>query len=492
MKLKLDRRDFLKHSAAAVAAVSASPLKILATTEAGLRPATKLKKVLVIGAGLAGLSAAYELTQAGHEVTILEARTRAGGRVYTIREPFSDGLYAEAGAMQLFDNHHWTMKYAKLFGLTLDPLKPSANASLTYIHGHLVKTKPGVNVEWPLKLTDEERNLGRRGMWAKYVLPGVKEVGATETPERIPDTLKKYDQLTFTEFLRQRGASPDAVALLSLGFADLVGEGASSISALNILRETAHREGMKQAYTIRGGSDYLPKAFAAQLADKIHYGAAVVRVEHDERGVRVVCQRAGTHETFAAEHLVCAVPFTVLKHIAISPPFSPAKRNVIEQLPYTSVSRVYLQTRKRFWLDEGLSGNASTDLPLMGAYERTINQPGTRGILESYMVGKRARQVMAMRDALRVSTTLEEMSKLYPSIREHFEGGAAKCWDEDEWARGAYIWFKPGQMSSLLPDIARMEGRVHFAGEHASSMPGWMQGALEAGNRVAREIAEAP
>jgi monoamine oxidase len=76
-------------------------------------------------------------------------------------------------------------------------------------------------------------------------------------------------------------------------------------------------------------------------------------------------------------------------------------------------------------------------------------------------------------------------------MREQFEGGAAKCWDTDEWARGAYAWFKPGEMGSLLPHIARAEGRVHFAGEHASSAPGWMHGALESGNRVAQEINEA-
>lgn len=78
------------------------------------------KKVVIVGAGLAGLSAAYELTQAGHEVTILEARTRPGGRVLTLRDPFPDGLFAEAGASRIPDHHHFTLKYAALFGLTLD------------------------------------------------------------------------------------------------------------------------------------------------------------------------------------------------------------------------------------------------------------------------------------------------------------------------------------------------------------------------------------
>jgi monoamine oxidase len=161
-------------------------------------------------------------------------------------------------------------------------------------------------------------------------------------------------------------------------------------------------------------------------------------------------------------------------------------------LPYTSVARVYLQTRKRFWLNEGLTGQAATDLPIMSIYDRTVNQPGTRGILESYMAGPQARRATAMKGSERVSFTLEQMGKVHPAIRENFEGGTSKCWDEDEWARGDYAWFKPGQMSSLIPHIARSEGRIHFAGEHASAWPGWMQGALESGNRAAREINEAP
>lgn len=97
-----------------------------------------------------------------------------------------------------------------------------------------------------------------------------------------------------------------------------------------------------------------------------------------------------------------------------------------------------------------------------------------------------------MKEAERIRFTLEHMEKVYPGIRQNFEGGTSKCWDEDEWARGDYAWFKPGQMTSLLPHIARPEGRVHFAGEHTSPWTGWMQGALESGIRAAREVNEAP
>ncbi len=447
--------------------------------------------MIVVGAGLAGLSAAYELSQAGHDVTILEARTRPGGRVFTMREPFADGLYAEAGAMQVFDSHPWTMKYIKLFGLELDPIKPSGLSSIVYMEGKRIQLTPGKSVDWPIALSADERKLGQRGLWEKYVVPVLPEVKAAEALDAVAGSLKKYDQITFSEFLRSRGASPAAVALFKLGLPAGLGDGADAVSALDLLREAVHREDRKQSYTIRGGTDQLPKAFAARLSEKVIYGVPVVALEQNGKVVKVVCSQSGQHRTFTADHLVCAVPFSVLKRIEVSPGFSREKQLAIEQLEYTSVARIYLQTRKRFWLDEGLSGSASTDLSVMNVTERSINQPGPRGILESYMAGKQARRVTAMRNSERIGTTLEGMKTVYPELPEYFEGAAAKCWDEDEWARGAYVWFRPGQMSSLLPHIARAEGRIHFAGEHASTSPGWMQGALESGNRVAREIIEA-
>src|SRR5947209_2343503 len=92
----------------------------------------------------------------------------------------------------------------------------------------------------------------------------------------------------------------------------------------------------------------------------------------------------------------------------------------------------------------------------------------------------------------RPAATLTEMEKVFPGIRAHYEGGTSYCWDQDPWSQGDYAWFKPGQMASLFPHVASVEGRIHFAGEHTSAWPGWMQGALVSGYRAAREVNEAP
>jgi len=491
MNTRTGRRDFFKKSASAL--TGALLVRSLGASAAGPSVASNPKRVIIVGAGLAGLSAAYELSQSGHDVTILEARTRPGGRVCTLREPFADGLFAEAGAENVFDNHHWTLKYITLFGIELASPQPGPTlTSLYYVRGKRLEIRPGMNPDWPFSLTDDERKLGRSAMWQKYVLEVLKELGNPEEAGWPPASLKHYDQMSFSDFLRSRGASAEAVALLRVGFADQLGGGADAVSALDLLREIQHRQKSKQRYTIKGGSDVLPKAFASRLSDKIRYGSPVVKIEHGPEGVRVVYLQGGAPQTSTGDHLVCAIPFTVLRRLDVSPRFTPDKQRAIDKLQSTSVVRVFLQTRKRFWLDDGLSGYAATDLPVATVFEHAFGQPGPRGILESYQTMDNAHRTAAMNEGDRLTRTLEGIEKFFPAIRQYFEGGASKCWDEDPWSRGAYTAFGPGEMTSLVPLVARPEGRVHFAGEHASSMPGWMHGALEAGNRVAREIIEAP
>ncbi|HVF68634.1 MAG TPA: NAD(P)/FAD-dependent oxidoreductase [Pyrinomonadaceae bacterium] len=477
-------------TARGASAFAPSP-RALKASDGRLEPKGTPKKVVVIGAGVAGLAAAYELTGAGHDVTVLEARGRAGGRVQTMREQFSDGLYAEAGAMNVYDTHDWTMKYVKLFGLALDASAPSTLASVVYLRGRRLVSKQGQAIEYPLELTAEEKKMGRRGMWEKYVLPAARDVGDYDAPGWPSAALLKYDRVTFTEFLRAQGASHAAAELLGLGALGAFGDGAGTVSALVLLREIAHRSKVKQNYYIRGGTDLLPRAFASKLSERIRYGAPVVGIEQDSDGVRVAYLHAGSRETFAADRVVCTVPFSVLRRIKVSPDFTREKRRAVEEMPYTSVARAYLQTSSKFWLEEGLTGTATTDLSNMLVFDGAPGQSLRRGILEAYFAGPQARRLTAMREPERVLSTLASVEKVHPRVRREFEVGATKCWDEDEWARGAYAWYRPGQMSSLLPHVARAEGRIHFAGEHASSTFGWMQGAIESGNRAAREINDA-
>jgi len=477
----MKRRDFLKHSAAAAVFFSASRLNISASTYKNVGLKSAPKKIIVIGAGLAGLSAAYELVQAGHDVTILEAQTRVGGRVSTLRDYFSDGLYAELGATFISDVHDLTIKYSKLFNLELVPANQTL-PSVYYLRGQRYVNKGAV--DWKLDLSAEERKVGLDGLWGKYVSPVVEQMG-DPTAQNWSDALfRKYNDITVAEFLRKRGASADAITLMMLGYDADFGD------AYQMLRDVALHRNQKGEFSIKGGNDQLPKAFAAKLSDKIHYGCPVVKIQHDAKQVRVTFLQSGAAQTIAADRLICAVPFTLLRRIEVTPKFSPEKQLAIEQMPYLSVSRVFLQSRKRFWINEDTSGVAATDLTSMKLRHTTLIQNGTRGILNSYNEGEKSRRITAMSEPERLALTLNDIEKIYPGMRENYEGGISKCWDLDPWVRGAISVYDVGQMKTFIPFIARPEGRVHFAGEHTSRWTGWMQGAIDSGIRTAREINE--
>src|SRR2546428_2383970 len=179
----MNRRESLGQVALTAGSLSTcSSLNAQTTPDSPVARARTPKKIIVIGAGVAGLGAGYELTQAGHEVAILEARARPGGRVHTIREPFSDGLHAEAGALFIPNNHHLTLKYTNLFGLPVEPNPPPAATGLFYLRGRRIVATTGVNVEWPFDLTPDAVKLGLSGMWGKDVSAGLAGPGYVTSP----------------------------------------------------------------------------------------------------------------------------------------------------------------------------------------------------------------------------------------------------------------------------------------------------------------------
>src|SRR5829696_4429218 len=188
------RGDFLKQTAVATAVLSTS--SVYAVGQGGFDRRGAPKKIIIIGAGLAGLSAAYELTRVGHDVTVLEARTCPGGRVRTLRDPFAEGLYAEAGASRIPNHHNFTLRYVELFGLTLEPFRRPEMPSVYHARGKRFTVTPGQKFEWPYALTPEERALGLNGMRQKYIWSMLGQLGDVTDPSwPPPDTLKKYDQM---------------------------------------------------------------------------------------------------------------------------------------------------------------------------------------------------------------------------------------------------------------------------------------------------------
>ena len=479
------RRQAIGQLASTAAAIAMGPLAPVVGSR------QHAKRVIVVGAGLAGLCAAYELAALGHDVSILEAQERPGGRVQTLRAPFTGDLYAEAGASRIPTSHDLTLGYARRFGLPVAPFEPVDLPSIRYAYKSRAQVVPGAPFEWPAAVSAAQRRLTPADVRRRYMDPLVAEITDPFASDWVPSSLRQYDSVTRDEYLRSHQVSDAVLHMMSLGSTPV----ARFRSLLDVLRELAvtrdlrRRTGAKEELLLKidGGNDRLPNAFADRLRDRISYRCAARRIEHGPIGARVLFERGGSRQTASCDYVVCAVPFSIARRLEFVPRLSAEKTAAVERLPYHSVTRIYLQCRERYWVRAGLSGFADTDHP-MEIWDATYGQKGGRGILMSFIQGPKARELARASTAAQLRYGLAAVEEVYPGVRKTYERGFVKIWDHDPWVRGAVAYLLPGQVSSIEPHIARPEGRIHFAGEHASSLRGWMQGALESGRRVASEI----
>lgn len=163
----------------------------------------------------------------------------------------------------------------------------------------------------------------------------------------------------------------------------------------------------------------------------------------------------------------------------------------IQNMRYESITRVYVQSRTRFWTQQGTAGDAVSDLSFCPVLDHSVVQDGTRGILEAQIENKMARDVWAMAPDDRVSWALSQMEKIHPGLAASFEGGTSFSWDHDPFASGSWAYHAPEELRAMYPHVSTSEGRIHFAGEHTSALIGTLEGAAESGVRVADEIASA-
>ncbi|MFJ8869461.1 flavin monoamine oxidase family protein [Streptomyces sp. NPDC102473] len=457
----------------------------------GLRPP---RSVIVIGAGLAGLAVAHELAARDCEVTVLEADTRPGGRAYTLRAPFADGLHAEAGAMTLTPHCHYAMHYLRELGVETETADLFDTTFSYYARGRFFTPDPEDVAAAGLALHPHEAELGVAGMIKRYVTA----VGDSLQPDlgapdwEATERLAPYDGRSVHQVLTDRGASQAAIDLMEPMFLEMRGGDLKTASALSWLRHEASPHSLGNAdprwAKVKGGTDRFPQAFAERLKSRIRYRSPVVRVEQDEERARVTYLDHGGLRTAEAERVVVTVPFSAIRHIDFTDAgLSEAKHDVMRRVKYSSVVRVYLQMRRQFWPQRNAS--FSTDLPIRWIRDATPQLPGPRKIMECLMTGWRARAVSVMTEEERQNFVLTELEGMLPGARDHFETGTSVCWDERPYAEGAYILPERGH-SALMPVIRRPEGRVHFAGDHAGFEPngGSMTFALESAARTVLEL----
>lgn len=439
--------------------------------------------VVVAGAGLAGLTAARELGARGAQVTILEARDRVGGRVWTIRDGFLQGQHAEIGG-DFFDGEHAALLHlGKALGLK--PVRVLRDGFGFYQRGAV---RPGrrAALGWAA--------IARR--LADLISAYQLVEGSWESP-----VTKRIASLSVADWLEQIHAGPELYAQM-LGFRGLFLADPEELSLLALVELFAAGAGAAKMefYRFRGGNDQLAVRMAQQMGKGLRLKTQLVGLSQDGRKVRVSVRASdGLLDRIEADYAVLALPASIVRGLDFDPLLPAPQREAIARLRYGRAVRTLLQFERRFWRTRGRPLAYGTDLPVGAVWDGSEEQPGRAGILTLLAGGSAADATRALLDRGGADVLVEELAWLAtprgrrrPVRRSAVPRLLARrsvSWGEDEWALGGYAFFDPRYDPASRPWLARPFGRVLFAGEHTSiRWQGYMNGAVESGLRAAEEI----
>jgi monoamine oxidase len=429
--------------------------------------------VIVAGAGLAGLSAARALEARGAAVTVVEARDRVGGRVWTLRDDFAAGQHAEAGGDLIEGEQEHVLALARELGL-----KP------------VRILRDGWGMYGPDARGKRRIQLGP-GSWAKtarMLAPEIKDFKLAE--ERWDSAVAaRLGRTSVEQWLEQQGA-PAAFKAAVRGFRGFFLADPEDLSMLPLVEQFAESgtPGRTHMFRISGGNDRLATGIVKRLRGSLRLETIVRRVVQ-RGGVSVtIDDRAGRRSEIAADYFVCALPASTAREVVFQPALPEAQHDAMAHLRYGCVTRLLLQFDRRFWRKPGRPVAFGSDLPTGAVWDGNEQQRRGGGIL-SFLAGGRAsaalQDILAREGEDGVIRRVEWLGR--PST---LLASRTVVWEEDPWARGGYAYFDPSFDPLWRAWLARPAGRIVFAGEHTSiKSQGYMNGAVETGLRAAAEIA---
>ena len=418
------------------------------------------KKVVILGAGLAGLAAAFHLKKHGYAVAVLEARDLIGGRVNTKILDTTPPLTIEMGGEWVGMTHKRIHTLCKEFGLKL--VKHALNTSLLY-RG---KYSPAGKWKFSRKWRDKLHELNSR------------------FPRFTKEQIDELEETDWWHFLIANHVPQKDIDILDLLESTDYGEDIRFVSAYNALADFQTGGLGEEAtyFRIDGGNSKLPHAFAEQVGiDAIKLGHVVSEIEQSESGVIVHCANGTTWE---ASRVICALPAPIVSTILWSPELPTRQKHVYETLTYCRIIKVSVQFSRRFWKEDF---EVATDTLADFVYHSTQNQPGEEGVLTSYAVGDRAYVLSHQSDEEKIKTVCAALELAFGDVLPFAQAVTSYYWADDEYSMGAYALFENGPIETQ--EILRApHGGVYFAGDHTSDLRGFMEGAIESGENAARAI----
>jgi len=459
--------------------------------------------VLILGAGLAGMTAALELRKAGYKVQILEFNSRPGGRNWTLRGgdtytelggftqtcAFVPGLYFNPGPWRIPYHHRAVLDYCKRLNVALEPfVELNYNA---YLHA------PDAFGGRPQRIREIKADFQGHvsELLAKVTAQGkLDEAVSTEDKEILLNALKAWGALDkdyaykanlISARVRGYAKGPGG----GLNAAPVAGEpiGLSDILKSELweyLRGFSQIDFQTTLLQPVGGMDMIGKAFAREVGDLIRYDAKVTQIAQQESGVTVtyVDTKAPAAAHIAkADWCICTIPLSILSQIPIN--VSARMKAAIDAVPYASAVKIGLQFKRRFWEeDEAIYGGISyTDLPIRQiAYPNSGLNSGGRGVLLGGYIfeGSNAYEFASMPPEERIARAVALGSQIHPQYPAEFENGVAVAWQRVPFALGCAGYWTEKARAEHYDDLCQIDGRIVLAGEHASYIPVWQEGAI--------------
>ncbi|MEO8424457.1 MAG: FAD-dependent oxidoreductase [Actinomycetota bacterium] len=486
----VSRRQLLQGAGVlGAAAIAVPPLSALARP---LRRGPHDARVVVVGAGLAGVSCAYKLQQHGIRADLYESRDRVGGRCWTART-FDNGQVAEHGGEFVDTRHVQLRRLVAALGLHLDDLWP-AYEEQGDVDGLLILDG---------ELRDRHDVREHFDVVIRRLVRDAKEVGPYRWRQAGPGA-KAFDRMTMREWMDANvpGGSTSLLGLsMDVGLTGFWGIDPEDTSAITLLDTyiTPYPGGpADERYHIRGGNDQVPNMLAELLpADALHLEAPLEAMRERSYGAYELVF-GGVTSPVVADHVVLCLPFTTLRDVDLDDAGLDAKRlKAIRELGMGTNAKVLLQFEDRF-PTFGWNGLFDLDVPKSDSWDSALAEPGPGSLLTIYTGGKTAAGYPtdvphAPAPAGVVDDALTFLDTYLPGMRASFNGRSwLDSWVDDPWVKGSYAAFLPGQWTSFFGYMGRPQGNVHFAGEHTSTYSqGYLNGGVETGLRAAREVIQA-
>lgn len=483
-----------------------------------LGPAPKGASVLVLGAGIAGMVAAFELRKAGYVVQILEYNARAGGRNWTLRGGdrytelggetqecnFSPDLYFNPGPWRIPHQHRGILAYCKQFGIPLQSfVQVNQNAWL-----HNSRAFGGKPQRYRAVNSDYRGHVAE--LLAKCTLDAALDAPVSkEDQQKLLASLQWWGALDGNYAYRKSALSNERRGYDREPGGGLSGKPEfSSPVGLSELLESRLWQSLpiNEIYDLQttllqpvGGMDRIGEAFASQLEGLIRYSAKVIDIRQDDRGVEVGYEDAskpGSRQTATADWCICTIPLSILGQIPmnVGQPMSAA----ISAVPYAASVKVGLQFKRRFWEeDDGIYGGISyTDLPIgvisYPSFDYQGNGPAV--LLGGYTWGTDAMKFSSMSPARRVSEAVAQGAHIHPQYPAEFQNGVAVAWHRSPFTMGCFGLWTESAREQHYDNLCQFDGRIVLAGEHASYLPAWQEGAvtsaLDVIDRLHRRVLE--